>query len=321
MSQGLFDEADRLEEEGQKTRALGVWRQLAETNPTRNVYLRLARITKELGLFDDAKHAFKQALEIDPRSALALIGLGSLAIRRRDYEAAEKYLQRACEIKDDPGGFSLLGVALKNSGKIVQAEEAYRSAIRIDPKYEEAYYNLGVLLKKDRPSEAQRLFRTALKLDPAYASAYRELGHVLIKTGSTPEGVSHLRKAIQLDPNDGWAHMYLGTYLWRCADVDAAIAEFRIAEQLQPGWTVPLWSLGNIYESADKDFDLAQSYFERALQIDPDDALTLRNLGRLFKKRGQVDLAKEYLNRALLQDPSDKKARDLLNDLNGSGHE
>ncbi len=60
MSQELFDEADRLEEDGQRERALIVWRQLAETHPTRNVFLRLASITKELGLIDDAEHAFQR---------------------------------------------------------------------------------------------------------------------------------------------------------------------------------------------------------------------------------------------------------------------
>lgn len=176
MSQELFDEAIRLEEEGQLERALAIWRQLAETHPTRNVFLRLASITEDLGLLDDAEHAFQQALKIDGRSALALLGLGSLASDRGDYEAATNYLKKAREIEEDPAVLSLLGIALKNTGNRIEAEAAYRRAIQIDPKYEEAYYNLGVLLKGDRPSEAQTLFRSALELVPTYGIAYRELG-------------------------------------------------------------------------------------------------------------------------------------------------
>jgi tetratricopeptide (TPR) repeat protein len=309
----LFHEADRLEDDGQPELALGVWRQLAEAHPTRSAFLRLARITKELGLIDDAEDAFKHALEIDDRSALALRGLGIIAIDRRDYAAAETYLKKACEIEEDPGGFSLLGVALRNVGKDLEAEAAYRRAIRIDPKYEEAYYNLGVLLRDDRPSEAQALFRTALELDSGYGCAYRELGFVLCEHGANPEAAVHLRKAVQLEPGDAWAHIYLGTYLWQCADVDAAIAEFRIAEELEPEWAAPLWSLGSIYEY--EDFDLAQSFFERALQLEPDCEAALIALGRLFKKCGRVDLAREYLGRALLLDPCDEGIRALLSDL------
>lgn len=134
--------------------------------PTRNAFLRLGSITKNLGLIDEAERAFKRALEIDERSAIALMSLGILAIRQGNYEAAVDCLKRACTIQEDPGGFSLLGVALRNTGALLDAEAAYRSAIRINPEYEEAYYNLGVLLESDRASEAQALLRTALELDP-----------------------------------------------------------------------------------------------------------------------------------------------------------
>jgi tetratricopeptide (TPR) repeat protein len=176
-----------------------------------------------------------------------------------------------------------------------------------------------VLLRDDRPSEAQALFRTALELDPDYGCAHRELGFVLCKHGANPEAAVHLQKAIQLEPGDAWTHIYLGTCLWRCADVDAAIAEFRIAEELKPDWAVPLWSLGNIYECEYKDFVLAQSFFERALQLEPDCEEALKNLGRLFKKRGRFDLAREYLDRELLLDPGDKRVRALLSDLDSKG--
>jgi len=161
MSQELFDEAIRLEENGEEVGALSVWRELAISNPTRNVFLRLASCAKGLGLIDEAERAFVRALEIDNRSAPALLGLGILAINRRDYEAAEGYLKRARAVEECPSTLSILGVALRNLGKDLEAEEAYRRAIYLDSQYEEAYYNLGVLLRDERPSEARTLFRKA----------------------------------------------------------------------------------------------------------------------------------------------------------------
>lgn len=313
--QEVFDEAIRLEDGGQQELALGLWRQLTETAPTRNAFLRLARVTKELGLLDEAERAFTRALEIDDRSALALMALGIIAIRRRDFMGAETYLKKACEIEADPGGLSLLGVALRHNGKATEAEQAYRRALRVDPKYEEAYYNLGVLLRDRSPSEAQTSFRTALELDPDFGCAHRELGYVLSQSGANPEAEGHLRRAIELDPRDAWARIYLGTYFWMRADVEGAVAEFRAAAQFEPEWAAPLWSLGNIHENALEDFDAAQSFFERALQLEPDCQEALKNLGRLFKKRGRKDLAKEYLERALLLDPHDDRAPGLMSSL------
>ena len=289
MSQELFDEAIRLEDEGQHERALGVWRQLAETNPTRNVFLRLAHLTQNLGLKADAESAFQRALSIDNRSAPALKGLGILAIHQMNYEAAEGYLRKCCEIEEDPGGWSLLGVALRHVGKDLEAQEAYRRAIRIDSRYEEAYFNLGVHLRVDRPSEAETLFREAIRLDPNFACAHRELGWVLGVRLGDPEAEVHLRKAIELDPCDGWAHIYLGTCFWKRADADSAMAEFRIAAEIKPEWAVPLSSMGNLYEHAYKDFDKARSFFEQALQVEPDNEAALQGLHRLSEKRGKLD--------------------------------
>jgi tetratricopeptide (TPR) repeat protein len=312
----LFDKAIHLEEEGQLECALEVWRELASSSPTRNVFLRYGGAAKELGLLDEAEGAFRHAVEIGDRSAIALLELGIIALDRRDYDTAEGYLRRACAAKEGPIGFTLLGVALRNLGKDLDAEEAYRSAIRLDPKYEEAHFNLGVLLRKNRPSEAQALFRKALELDPDFAAAHRELGFALSKRGAAIEAEEHLRKSVALQPNDAWAHIYLGTHIWG-ADSDSAIKEFHLAHEIYPEWTVPLWSLGNIHEFVLKDFDQAQSFFESALRLDPDDAVTLTNFGRLCKRRGACEQAKQYLGRAVLLDPTNQKARDLLADLGG----
>ncbi len=208
----------------------------------------------------------------------------------------------------------MLGVALCALGRDSEAEECYRTAICLDSTYEEAYFNLGVLLRDDRPSQAQVLFEKALEFDADYAAAHRELGWVLHASGSDKETEGHLRRAVELDPDDAWAHIYVGSYLWD-ADVNGAIAEFHIARELEPEWTVPLWSLGNIHEFVVEDFNLAQSFFERALQMDPDDTVTLTNFGRLCNKRGQTGLARQYLRRAISLDPRCEKARSLLADM------
>ena len=315
MSQELFDEAVHLEEQGQNEDALAIWRQLSEIKPTRNVFLRIGWLTQSLGIVDDAELSFKRALEIDGGSATALRALGILAIGRSDYETAVCYLQRAREIEEDPGGLSLLGVALRNTGKYNEAEEAYRTAIRIDSNYEEAHYNLGVLLRDDRPTEAQLHLRKALELDPVFAPAYRELGFVLMKQGTWTEAESYLQKAVELAPEDVWARIYLGAY-FLTSDTKAAETEFRIAEKLQPEWSMPLSCMGKIYESSD--LETAQSFFEQALSLQADDWEALCGMARIFNKRGQTDLARKYITRALLQDPTDKNSLVLLEGITSS---
>ena len=56
----------------------------------------------------------------------------------------------------------------------VGAEEAYRTAIRLDPEDADAHFDLGILLedvKKDYAG-AEEAYRTATRLDPEYANAH-----------------------------------------------------------------------------------------------------------------------------------------------------
>jgi tetratricopeptide (TPR) repeat protein len=311
----LFDKAVRLEEEGKNEEALAVWQELAKTNPTRNVFLCLASVAKDLGFKDEAERAFKRALEIDERSTHALKGLGILAIDAADYQAAVEYLSRASAIEEDPGGLSLLGVALKNIGEPLEAEVEFRRAIRINPDYEEAYFNLATLFTQDRPSEAHALLRKAIELDPEYAAAHRELGFLLMKRSADGDAERHLRKAVTLDPNDGWASIYLGTYLWLSKNVHAAIEEFQRAKSLEPNWAVPLWSLGNIYDQESIDLEIAQSFFERALAFQPDNWNALKGIARVHNKQGRFALAKEFITRALQQHPKHAQSLELLKQI------
>jgi tetratricopeptide (TPR) repeat protein len=265
---------------------------------------------------DEAQQAFTRAVEIKPRSPLALTYLGMLAMDRGDYESAKGYLERSRDIEESPCVLSLLGRTLDHLQDDLDAEEAYRRAIRLDPNYDEAYFNLGGILRESRPWEAQALLRRGLELDPDYAPAHREFGWLLHRHGSSEEAEFHLRRAVELLPDDAWAHIYLGTYLWG-NDVDGAIKEFQVAQKLEPEWSVPLWSLGNIVEFILEDFDSAESFFEQALELDAEDAVALTNFGRLCKKRGKIDLARTYLNRAIALDPQCHRARAMLNAIDG----
>jgi len=118
MSQELFDRAIQLEEAGQLEEALVLWRELAASSQTRNAFLRLGGCAKELRRLNEAEQAFKRAVEIDARSALALTSLGLLAMNRGDYESAKGYLERALAIKEHPIILTLLGSTM-SSGILV----------------------------------------------------------------------------------------------------------------------------------------------------------------------------------------------------------
>ncbi len=127
--------------------------------------------------------AYKKAVELDPKSAGALVNLGTIFFNARQWTEAEKYYQQALQV--DPE-YALAHFDLANlydeRGDRIQALAHYESALRISPNYADAHYNVALLYQgSNQPMKAVRHWKTYLKLDPAshWASiARRELARL-----------------------------------------------------------------------------------------------------------------------------------------------
>lgn len=310
----LFEKAEEFETDGDAGRALRVWKTLADVRPDPIVLCRLAYVAEELGEIAEAKCALRRAIALDPDCSSAYVGLASISITEADYASAEHLLREALLFEQDEGTYSMLGVVLRGLGREEEARESYLKALEINPRFDEAYYNLGVLMSEVDRGEAEALFTKALECAPDYSQAHRELGWLLTRRNVLADGDRHLRKAIELQPDDAWAHLYLGNLFWRGGNIGDAIEQYRWAAEAAPDKAFPLWALANVYEER-ADWENAQGLYRRALSIEPDDSVGNMNFGRMLKKKGDLVAAREYLERALMLDPDYGAARALLVDL------
>jgi tetratricopeptide (TPR) repeat protein len=113
--------------------------------------------------------AYEKALELDPKSAGALVNLGTIYFNGRDYPRAKKYYERALEV--DPQ-YALAHFDLANlydeRGERAKAMEHYHAALKIAPNYADAHYNLALLYQgSNQTMRAVQHWTTYLKLDPA----------------------------------------------------------------------------------------------------------------------------------------------------------
>ncbi|MGC8792348.1 MAG: tetratricopeptide repeat protein [Bryobacteraceae bacterium] len=123
--------------------------------------------------FDQILQAYLNAVTLDPRSAGAMVNLGTLFFHRRMW---------------------------------AQAELWYRRALEIEPGYALAHYNLGNLYDEmdDRPAAIAH-YEQALRLDPNYADAHYNLALLYQLSGRTLEAVRHWQIYLRLDPSSPWA--------------------------------------------------------------------------------------------------------------------
>jgi protein O-GlcNAc transferase len=75
---------------------------------------------------------------------------------------------------------SSLGTALLKSGRLLEAVEQYRLALRLQPDFAEGHNNLRALGRARRVAEARAELKAALRLNPDYAQVHSNLGGVLL---------------------------------------------------------------------------------------------------------------------------------------------
>lgn len=119
-----------------------------------------------LGRFEEVITACRKALEIEPDYLPALNNIASaLAALGRHAEAAVEFAAVLRLAPDNPAVLTNYGHALALSGRTEEARRALEDAVRIQPFYAEAHYNLAILLDQlALPVEALREYEQAATL-------------------------------------------------------------------------------------------------------------------------------------------------------------
>ena len=162
-------------------------------NPAHWTQLGLAQLDRGRG--DDALRSFQRALEIDPRQALALSGLGTLHLTlfrqrhdRQNLDRAGEFFTRALAADEKLiTALNGLGVVRLYLGDSQGAISHFRRALAGDPDFANSYFNLAIAqLRIGRKRAAQQTL-TALKqnfADRLGAEEQEQLAALLRETGS-----------------------------------------------------------------------------------------------------------------------------------------
>ena len=82
--------------------------------------------------------------------------------------------------------------------------------------------------------KAEEVYRKAVKLDPRFVDAHRNLGSVLAMKGNFKEAISHFAEGVRYAPEDAILHYYLGQATRDMGDKAGADVHFNRAYQLNP---------------------------------------------------------------------------------------
>jgi tetratricopeptide (TPR) repeat protein len=106
--------------------------------------------------------------------------------------------------------YSSRGLAYDHKGDLGRAEPDYDEAIRLDPKYAYAYNNRGnAYFHKHDENRAIADYGEAIRLDPEYAQAYFNRGVANLYAGWLPKALTDLHRSSELNPKYAYAALWL----------------------------------------------------------------------------------------------------------------
>ncbi len=280
------------------------------------------------GQLDGAVAAFEKAIQLDPTRPTAHKKLGQvLAATGRGQEADESF--ETFFAKDHSRGAVAEGVEHYRAGRIDQAIETLRAAIKKDPSNVDGLRFLAVayIRKDSNTSDTEALLRRALQIAPDFMGASLTLGVFLAKSGKTMDAIEVYENAIALDEkvHEAWAclggayalagypdkaveaysrsitlaptfpqtYMSLAHSLKTLGDQPAALTSYRKAIELKPDLGESYWSMANlkIFKFEEDEVAAMEAQLASGDLTDVSDVHFRFALGKAYEDRKDYDKA------------------------------
>lgn len=145
---------------------------------------------------------------------------------------------------------------------------------------------------------AQILLERALTLDPKYADAYNNLGQLFARQGDWANAERRYQQAIVLQPANAVFHYNLGLAHEHQGDYPAALLAYQQAIDLDPLYVQALNNMGFTY-LLQKNLTEALAILRRGLELAPDAYYLHKNLGRVYLEQGDTGQAVHELQEAI----------------------
>ena len=210
----------------------------------------------------------------------------------------------------------LLSRQLTHSGgfePFIRSTDYARKAIRLDPKYTDAYLalalsltqgiNTGAVTVDEVGEEISAAIATAMSLMPDYDEAWLALGH--FQSVADIEGAEEsLEKAMQLNPGNAQILSAYGSLLRGNQRPQEALPLLLKAGELDPISINALFGLARTHEMLEQ-YDEARGNFARIREIDPSSPMGYAPNSGPYFLQGHLDQALYWLRKGLAIDPLD----------------
>ena len=296
-----------------------------------------------LGKLEEARTAFSSALSMEPENETATLGMSKLAAatgepsrahqlvdevvarnpssrqglllkgdllvaERRDKEAAQAF-GKAIELRPySVRVYLVLVPLLVRSGDVEGAETRLAALKKIASRSPfTQYLDALVAAKKGDRTRAGNSIQAAVNGAPEYAPALLLAGSIAYEAGNYGQAEEYLRKALPATPNQTYPRRLLVSTYLRTGQLDRAREALEPLLKLAPDDPTILVLAGEV-ALANRQLPQAAGYYQKALALDPKNALTRTRLGQTRLAQGDAQRAMQELEAASGADASQYQA-------------
>ncbi|HWD19046.1 MAG TPA: tetratricopeptide repeat protein [Verrucomicrobiae bacterium] len=200
---------------------------------------------------------------------------------------------------------------LELTGDLRGAAAQWRRGHELMPRNPLAYLSEGQLLMKLGQAEpARAALQEAVRLHPRYSEAWLELGKLDASANHLDLALEKYRHAAALQPSPE-AYLCIGKALSLQKHSPESLASFRLALAYNPSYWEAHYALGGELGLHDQ-FAEARHEFEEVVRLNPNFPMGHLNLGVALLKLNDYPGAREQFNETLRLDPANQTARAYL---------
>lgn len=250
---------------------------------------------------EQARHAFSQALLLDPDCLPALLGRAQASVWAGASEPALTDLTQALAARPLAEAHWLRGSLFARRGDLALAAADLRTAALLAPREAPAYSSLAqVELHRGNLDEALEAIEVAAQLAPDEPRVHTLRGAILLKMHRYTESCAALTRALEARASDQ-TYELRGDAFFAQGEHQAAVVDYTEVLRRQPTSLCRV-ARGLCFFELDRHGE-AERDFSRWLEANPDDARVVFWRGVTRVANGRYDDAQADFTRALSLDP------------------
>jgi tetratricopeptide (TPR) repeat protein len=269
--------------------------------------VRLAEALAFSGRLPEAVEQYDSALKLQPDMISALSGLATIAMKRRDFVAAEEYWKQVIAKLD----------TTVMAGKDLQLDAAY--------------YGLGVTyIEMERYEDALRNLKEATRIKMAASDTHYQMSIAYARLGYPENQRQELAITLAFDPNNAQANYDLGLLEVQASKLATAAELFRISVDRAPeaNAMLPQAELDKLAAASGATARLERARLTRtsapeaalteariATALDPLSADSVRLVAQLWEQAGNKERALNAYERLAELEPNDAAAAEAIKRL------